>query len=153
MDEGLVAARALPDGSFEVTDQRDAIDRLRNGDATLGWSGDPNLGLVLNTVEQRWEVWYHCADGVDRLAMHRPHEPGQGLPIVSLIRAIVKHDTRHIDVVGEAEAANVKLAADRQARFRERTGDAGDRLAFALGRDLDMPAQDGRVYPLHGPRR
>lgn len=145
---GLLQARALPDGSFEYGENRDAIDRLRNGDATLGWSGDEHLSLVINLTTQRWEVWYACTDGVDRMVMHKPMRAGEGIPIVGLIRAIVAADTRHIDVVGEVEAANVKREVAKAAAFREQTGEAGEKLAHALAKDLDIPAPDGKLYPL-----
>lgn len=152
MPDGLVQARELPDGSYEIVDDGPATDRLRKGDATLGWAGDEHLSLVVNTVEHRWEVWELCSDGVNRRAMHCPMKPGAGLPITSLIRAIVRHDTRHVDVVGEAEAADVKRRAVLDARFREQTGEAGDKLAHALAKDLDIPAADGKVFPLRGRR-
>lgn len=152
MADGLVQARELPDGSYEIVDDRDAIDRLRKGDATLGWAGDENMSFICNTTLNRWEVWYRGSDGVNRQCMHCPVKPGAGLPIVSLIRAIVAHDTRHIDVVGEVEAADVKRKAALDARFLEQTGEAGDKLAHALGRDLDIPAQDGRIFPFRGRR-
>lgn len=152
MPDGLVQARELPDGSYEIVDDAPAIGRLRKGDATLGWAGDEHLSLVVNTVEHRWEVWELCSDGVNRLAMHCPVKRGQGVPIVTLIRQIVKHDTRHVDVVGEVEAADVKRRAAADARFREQTGEAGDKLAHALAKDLDIPAPSGKVFPLRGRR-
>lgn len=151
-DDSLVQARELPDGSYEIVDDRNAIDRLRKGDATLGWAGDEHLSLIVNTVLRRWEVWELCSDGVNRRAMHCPMKPGAGIPIVSLIRAIVAHDTRHVDVVSEVEAAEAKRRAALAARFREQTGEAGDKLAHALAKDLDIPAADGKVFPLRGRR-
>lgn len=146
---GLLAARALPDGSYEFTDSRDATDRLRNGDPTLGWSGDPDLSLVLNVKAQEWEVWRVGATGRE---MHCPVKPGAGVPIQSLIREIVKHDTRHVDVLRLVEDTNAQVDRDRDAAFREKTGEAGYKLAHALSKDLGLPAPDGKVFPLSGRR-
>ena len=52
----------------------------------------------------------------------------------------------YADVIAHNDAvdkAKLDAADDRQE-------DQADRLAFALGRDLDMPAQDGRVFTLGG---
>lgn len=149
----LLEARALPDGTFEYLDATGTVDRLQQGDATLGWAGDENLSLCVDTKADEWVVYYRGPDGVNRPCMRRKHIPGEGVPTTSLIRAIVAHDTRHIDVVAQVDKADLAAAKVRDDRFHDRTGDAADKLAFALGRDLDIPAQDGRVYPLSGPRR
>lgn len=144
----LLLPRELPDGSIVYTDDVDsqAIGyRLRNGDATLGWPGDPALALVRNTVKDRWEVWRHHEDGSKSIVGHRA---GTRLPGNELILSIRDHDTRLVDVLAGVERQNDELERRREQRFREQTGEAGDKLAWALGRDLDEPAQDGRVFPL-----
>lgn len=144
----LLLPRELPDGSVVFADAEDsqAIGyRLRNGDATLGWPGDPALSLVRNTTKDRWEVWRTHEDGTKSIVGHRA---GTRLPGNELILSIRDHDTRLVDVLGGIERQNDELAAKRDARFREKTGDAGDKLAWALGRDLGEPAQDGKMFPL-----
>lgn len=146
----LLEARELPDGTFEYLDSPGTVDRLRLGDATLGWAGDENLSLALNTKTDEWVVYYRGSDGANRPCMRRKHKPGEGVPTTALIREIVKHDTHHIDVVAQVDRAELAREKRLNDAFREQSGESADKLAHALGRDLDIPAQDGRVYPLSG---
>lgn len=146
----LIEARALPDGTFEYHDAPGTIDRLRLGDATLGWAGDENLSLCVDSKRNEWVVYYRGPDGINRPCMRKPRRQGEGVPTTALIREIVAHDTRHIDVVAQVDKLDLARERRKQAEFREKTGEYGDKLAHALGRDLDIPAQDGRYYPLSG---
>lgn len=144
----LILPRELPNGSVEwaaADDSQEIGRRLREGDATLGWPGDPDLTLVRNTVKGRWEVWRRHEDGSASIVMQRS---GDRLPGTGLICAVRDHDTRLVDVLGDIDRHNDALDAARRERARAQTEDAADKLAWALGKDLDLPAAAGKVFPL-----
>lgn len=66
------------------------VDKLQNGDPTLGWEGDPRLALYV-TEDGRWSVERYEADGEYRtVCVSRP-----GLHLDErLIKRLVKHDQR-----------------------------------------------------------
>lgn len=142
MSAGLVVPSKLPDGRVEWHEHRDLSDRLTHGDATLGWGGDPEMRLVCNMKAQRWEVW---RNGCDEPLMWRD---GTGAPGLDLIRELVAHDTRHIDVIGNVLRDNDRMEADRRAAQRDQMSESADKLAHALARDLDLAAPAGKVYGL-----
>lgn len=143
--EGLIGARALPDGSFEAVatagDVADCSQKLR--------AYDERLSLVRNVLEKRWEVWRLCEDGESRRVgqLKQDRVPNGD----RLLADLMAHDTRcGYDPVAETLAHNNKIDKAIRDRHDDELGEAGDKLAFALGRDLDEPAQDGRLYPLSG---
>lgn len=110
---------------------------------------DDRLSLVRNVADNTWEVWRLCEDGEARRIAHRPGARFPNGP--SLVRFIAEHDTRRgYDPVADTIAHNDRIDAERAARHDERAEQAADKLALALGRDLDMPAQDGRLYAMGG---
>lgn len=125
----------------------DIADKLRNGDPALGWEGDPELRLVRNAVEGRWEVWRRTPLGHDSLVCTRG---GDRLPGDDLIRALIAADSRRHDRLAQIEAANAARQKARDDEWSDRNLDTADKLAHAIGQDLGMPAQDGRVYTLGG---
>lgn len=150
MHDGLLLAKQTPDGSFEWTENIDINRRLREGDATLGWDGDPSLTCVMNlTYEQdgkrvgRVEVWQRFGENDARIILSRV---GTRVPSDALIRKLVEHDTHHVDVRAAVDAHNEKLEADRWNEFSDYVEDGADKLAWALGKDLGEPAQDGRPF-------
>jgi hypothetical protein len=145
---GLILPRHLPDGSISYEEARPDIgERIRDGDATLGWLGDPLLTLVCTpTFESggvpRWEVWRKHPEGEPSLVASKVGT----LEADQLIRMLAAHDTRTHDVVGELLARNDARTEASKAAFREGNEERADKLAWALGRDLGIPAQDGRPY-------
>lgn len=140
----LQIARVLADGRIAI-EAPDLTHRLHYGDATLGWGGDERMLVFHNEHAHRREVWRDCEDGEIRLVMVQDGDRGDD---AALIRAIVDHDTRHIDVAARVVAENERLRRERDAAFSDRVRGEGDRLAHALAKDLDMAAPDGKVYPL-----
>jgi hypothetical protein len=150
--QNLVYPGELPDGSVQWVEHTNIGEKLIKGDPTLGWDGDPSLSLVLNVqhvnddgTTGRWEVWQRLADGTALLILARD---GTRMPGPELIRQMVELDTRRVDVAEVVAKHNAKVDADRQKDFEARLDDVGDKLAFALGRDLGVPAQSGRPYPV-----
>lgn len=145
----LVVPRRLANGRVVFADAEAEIsDRLRNGDPTLGWEGDPALKLVRNIEAGRWEVWRTAPDRTDVLVCTRA---GDRFPGRDLIAALVKADSRRHDRIAQIEAKLAAEVAEAQREDDEWSTHVADKFAFALGRDLGMPAQHGRPYALGAP--
>lgn len=115
----------------------DLQDRLRFGDPTKGWEGDPRLTLAHfrdpRTGDTHWELWRLEHDNAYRLVCRsRPNLPFPA----RLIEQIMEHDrNRGVDVHAVVMAHNRKLNAERD-KSSERIQAAHERLAWALKRDL-----------------
>lgn len=146
----LAVPRHVGDGRVVFADhEADIADRVRNGDPTLGWEGDPDLKLVRNMVEGRWELWRtNPATGGDTLVAVRA---GVRFPGNDLIVALIAADSRRHDRAAQIEAAQAAEAVRAENDWRDRNEALADKFAHALGKDLDLPAPDGRVYALGGP--
>ena len=86
-------------------------------------------------------------DGKDTLVCTRE---GERLPGNDLIRALIAADSRRHDRLAQLLAADDAHRQAVNSRNDAMIEDRADKLAWALGRDLNMPAQDGRVIPLGG---
>lgn len=122
----------LPDGTtVTVTgDVCDIADRLRNGDPTLGWDGDPDLLLFYNTGTDRFEVWAPDERMEPYLAVSHPRCDA------SLIRRVADADNRRRTAVDRVTDANTKAQADAEAARAERFDEVADKLHHALRQDL-----------------
>lgn len=110
---------------------QDFVDRLHNGDPTLGWEGDPRLALY--RVGDRWEIWRLERDNEYRLVMRS--RPGAKLSSEA-IKVLIAHDTRRgYDPATALYEHNRKIyeAADKQ--FEDRLDDLSDKLDWALKKD------------------
>ena len=87
------------------------IDRLQNGDPTLGWEGDPNLCVAFDKLTQRWEIHRLEHDGQYRLVMRS--RPGMPFPH-NVIEWLVQHDTKR----GYDFAAAVAKEMEQQEKAR-----------------------------------
>jgi hypothetical protein len=110
---------------------------------------DPRVSLVRNNELERWELWRQCEDGVPRRVGHRD---GTRVPHgATLVKHLAEHDTqRGYDPIKAVDEHNARVDAERDRVFEEHAEDTGDRLAFALGRDLGEPMQSGRFVRLGG---
>lgn len=155
----LVAPNYTPAGtvSWEET-QPELARRIRDGDPNIGWLGDDRLSLHLNLTWAdpdpakvglpRWEVWRdHETVDPTLVAAHVSRTIGNG---DSLIRMLAAHDSRTHDIAAELLAARDQRDAAEKAANRDLFEGKADKLAWALGRDLDLPAADGRMFPLSG---
>lgn len=130
----LVLPTFLPGGQSLMVDS-DFYDRLHNGDASIGWVGDPSLGVYHS--DDCVELWRHCADGETRMIMRS--RPGLTSLGTEALRFLAEHDSqsrRQYDAVAETNAHNDRIrrreAADRDAQME----DVADRLQFGLRKDL-----------------
>ncbi len=110
----------------------DILDRLHNGDPTLGWEGDPNLQLYVNK-QGRWELlrleddaeWHTVAIAA----------PGQ-VPDRGLIKRLVEHDKRRgFNLSQHLETHNSKVAADFEKAATEQNEEISKKLAHAYRKD------------------
>lgn len=141
----LIAPSSLPDGSVVWNETGGDVGLV----VTMLREYDPRLSLVRNNSAGQWEVWRQCEDEVarhicSRKGTHVPNGP-------ALINFLASHDTRRgFDPIADVEAANVAAQAAQDREFDEHAEDKADKLAFALGRDLGEPMQDGRLIRLGG---
>lgn len=161
----LLTPRATPDGTVSWEEERPELGRLiREGDGRTGWLGDPRLSLHLNVTfardedEQaklpphkrglpRWEVW-------------RDHEQvdatmvgcciAQRIDGIQLTRQLAAHDSRVHDIAQEMLDAREAHAKQSKKDLEAVTDEHGDKLAWALGKDLGLPAPSGRMFRFGG---
>lgn len=91
---GLTLPSTTPDGKHMLMLDpavQDMVDRLHYGDPTLGWEGDPALGLYVD-ADGRWALYRLEHDNVLRL-FAKAKSPDTPLDR-GLILALVKHDQR-----------------------------------------------------------
>lgn len=132
---GIMTPHFQPDGGMIEIDS-DLIDALHNGDATYGWEGDPLLFLAWNRDTQRMELWRHNLnrDGKDGLIMRGP--AGGRVADMNIIKFLVDHDTRRVDVVAGITKHNAQVKKDHAAAQRDKMGEAADRLYHGLQKDI-----------------
>lgn len=122
--------------------------RLREPDATLGWSGDPDLVLAYNRLLDVYEVWreepfFDHATGKwvdDYVVVARRNVRGARFDIAELIRGLVARDSW---IEGQsAEKAMEKYLADVEAEAKahedamfEALRPVHEKLAWTVARD------------------
>jgi hypothetical protein len=156
----LIAPREKPDGTVSWEEQEpDLAERIRKGDANIGWLGDERLSLHLNLKYQpdpdehpeivlpRWEVWRRHDDGTSSVVCHFV---GQRPSADSLIRGLARNDSRTRNIAVEMLEARGAREAREIAAFAEHCEDKADKLHFALSKDLGEPFASGRIVRLGG---
>lgn len=125
-------------GAAIIVDERmmnGLIDRLHNGDPTLGWEGDPRLALVWWPAPQKWILarregdpneFRHTAlpPGYSVVAISPPNLPFPG----DIIQRLVEHDSRRNNVVDFVEAHNEKLRVENEKLTDEFIHDAVEKM-------------------------
>jgi hypothetical protein len=130
----MALATFLPNGMSLYVDS-DFYDRLHNGDASVGWTGDPRLGVYHE--HGRIEIWRHCEDGEPRLIVRS--RPGMDKLDASVLRFLAEHDSqsrRGYDVRADMDAVNAAVKKEYERQAKERLADAADRLRHGLKKDL-----------------
>jgi hypothetical protein len=127
---------ALPDGSKALVtgEAQDIASRVKHGDPTLGWEGDPDMTVCVAPYRNR--LTGHVAMLFEVWAIDAHRQPYVAVTSDTcgpeLIRQLVRADVRKRDVVAEAIKANERRerseAADRSARHEE----MADKLHLAL---------------------
>lgn len=112
-------------------------DRIRKGDATLGWSGDNRLALYLDMVRGAWELWRFEHDAVLRKIVSFPVDRYTAAEIVpASILWLVGADQRlgvdpHVLVVTHNDRVRREKEAQTAAFVRE----AAERVEHGLRKD------------------
>lgn len=148
----------LPDGGHVVVEGecQDIVRRIRDGDPTKGWEGDPSMRVFVSPyesltdghVEYHFEVWGIDRHGEPYLAVSHP----TGGP--ELIDKLIRSDTRRRDVIADAMKAQEALDAEKRRKMGEVHEEMADKLAFALqgenaghfggkGRLITIPSKPG----------
>lgn len=124
----------LPNGMSLMVDS-DFYDRLHNGDASVGWVGDPRLAVYHENG--RIEIWRHCEDGEPRLIVRS--RPGMDRLDAGVLRFLAEHDSqsrRNYDVRADMDAVNAAVQKELDRQQAERQEEAHERLYHALKKDI-----------------
>lgn len=113
------------------------IQRLRDPNPALGWSGDPNLVLAYHNITNQWELWRHepQRNDPDRHVMIAKGPVGQQIneqAITLLQMKLVEQDTHRAGNSAEAQLERILKENDR--RDAARTAAAADALADPLAK-------------------
>lgn len=128
----MIVPHALPGGGRIMIDS-DVLDignRLQQGDPTCDWPGDPNLSLHWNEITSRFEVWHISLDGKPYLVCSAQRCDAM------LLHQVIDRDNHYHDVIGELDAHNAKVAAEKQKRFADWQGEFADKFRWAIKKDL-----------------
>ena len=131
---GLVVVHEKPriaNGRVWVDSSVGDIDyRIKHGDATLGWRGDPSMFLMLHPVTGHYEVWGTDRAGNQYMCCSHPFCD------VTLIKKLVDGDPTRNDVIGRILADNEKLKKDREDAERDKRLEVADKLGWAIRQDF-----------------
>lgn len=129
----------LPDGGRVVVEgeAQDIARRVREGDPTKGWAGDPDMrvfvvpyeGVRSGEVRFMFEFWTLDAHRNPYLALASETCGPE------VIDRLILGDTTRRDVIGDALRRQAKFEAEQKLALGERHEEMADRLAFALLRE------------------
>lgn len=153
-----VASPALGSTAISATltaADTDLVRRVREGDATIGWTGDPTFEVTLavpvdhlgRPLEDRTpivEVWGMDLHGAPYVALRWPRLD------VSLLRRLVEIDGRIADPMERIRRQNEAARRQREASAAEHRADVADRLHHALTKDLGhLMGGTRRLHSMH----
>lgn len=124
----------LPNGMSLMVDN-DFYDRLHNGDASVGWTGDERLAVYHENG--RIEIWRHCEDGEPRLIVRS--RPGMDRLDSGVLRFLAEHDTqsrRAYDARADMDLVNAAIRKELDRKQAEQTEEAHERLYHGLKKDI-----------------
>lgn len=123
----------LPGGTHVLVEGTvvDTLRRLRDGDGILGWEGDPNMQLFVDTESRLYDVWTLDAAGDPALVVSQYPYADQ-----RLIEAVIRADSHRFDVATRVLEHNRTVdEANRKARQAE-SEERADKLHHALLKDI-----------------
>lgn len=108
----------------------DTIRRLKDGDGTFGWEGDPNMEVCVDLETGLYDVWTLGLDGEPALvAAGKPYCDGR------LIEDVIRADTRRFDVLARIDAKNASVKKAHDEKAADERAEFADRLHLALMSD------------------
>lgn len=127
----------VPSGAYILADgtaMNDLVDRLQNGQASVGWEGDPRLCIAYNRQTTQWELWRAESDGQYRMVMRS--KPGMSFPM-NLIEHLMQHDNRRkFDALRDVDKHNDLQRALAASQLQEHKDAAAEKARWALKKDL-----------------
>lgn len=121
------------------SDVFDMDRRLKEGDGTVGWAGDPGLWLEWDAIYEVWVVCRRAPDGREMDVTRWPPPLSPGLLI--RLREADTHRPGN-DPVARAMAADDAYEADMKQRWEEQMHEAAARLTHAMRKDgMDVPGR------------
>lgn len=122
-------------------DVTDIGRRLHQGDATVGWLGDPTLEVRIGVEvdrhdrpipggEQMFEVWGRDERGAPYVCLRWPRCDA------SMLRALAERDTRVHDMVALYEKHSRLREKEQADKLAEIQGAAADKAYWAIKQDL-----------------
>lgn len=124
----------LPDGSTLVEDS-DFTKRLHEGDATVGWVGDPALGIYFSNG--CLEIRRMGPNGETYLITRA--KPHVRVLNAQTLRWLAEHDSmsrRQYRVNDDIDSTNNRVEQNLRTAAREKQAEAAERLYWALKRDI-----------------
>ena len=131
----MLTTHFQPNGAIVEIDS-ELLDALQNGYSPFGWEGDPLLFLAYNRATDRIEVWRHNLNRDGKPGLVMQSKPGQRIADMNIIKVLMAHDTRRVDVVSDMQKHNAKVRADHVSDQRDKMGEAADRLRHAFQKDI-----------------
>jgi hypothetical protein len=124
----------LNDGSTLLMDS-DFEQRLKHGDASIGWTGDERLGVY--QADGRIEIRRLCEDDELRVVMRS--RPGMRILDTQALRFLAEHDSqsrRAYDVRADMDKHNATVERHAQADHRAHVEQFADKLRWAMRKDI-----------------
>lgn len=132
--------RTLQDGRW-VEYGPDVLDK--KAEIETRW---PELKCIFDTIDQEWSIIEHCKDGQDRLALGQTFKCLDDRLIRRLERAD-EHSRSVSDLEESVDRFNAQKERDDERALENISGDAAERLMFALKKDGIMDHAD-----IYGPK-
>lgn len=108
------------------------VEKLHNGEPSVGWTGYPELGLFLN-LQNMFEIWHFPLGKKEYRVL-------QFAPILlhsnEVFRQLATHDQRKVDVLKDMQTHNAKVEAETEKRIEEALAPIHEKLDWALRKDL-----------------
>ena len=130
---GLDRVMVLPDGGKITVDGSvlETVRRLKQGDGILGWEGDPDMEVFVDTSTGLFDVWTLDARGEPTLVVSEAPYADQ-----RLIERVIRADGRRFDIAGRVLEHNRRVDAQRRAQRQAANEERADKLHHALLRDI-----------------
>lgn len=140
---GLTHAQARTDSNGRYVELfldpavQDVVDRLHNGDPSIGWEGDERLALYMEFLpgheQPSWVLERLEDDGVYRIVCRSK----PGVDLRDLPRRLVEHDTRRgTNAILDALAHNAKLAKAQEDAAVDATAEKLEKVVWGIHKDV-----------------